>query len=76
DVLSFLKDKITSSELGKELLDEIDSKATQEAVDNAIGEVQNSVNESIQQVENDLAQTSSEIKAQVDSVNQSLKENI
>lgn len=76
DVLSFLKDKITSSELGKELLDEIDSKATQEAVDNAIGELQNSVNESIQQVENDLAQTSSEIKAQVDSVNQSLKENI
>lgn len=76
DVLSFLKDKITSSELGKELLDEIDSKATQEAVDNAIGEIQNSVNESIQQVENDLAQTSSEIKAQVDSVNQSLKENI
>lgn len=76
DVLSFLKDKITSSELGKELLDEINSKATQEAVDNAIGEVQNSVNESIQQVENDLAQTSSEIKAQVDSVNQSLKENI
>lgn len=76
DVLSFLKDKITSSELGKELLDEIDSKATQEAVDNAIGEVQNSVNESIQQVENDLAQTSSEIKAQVDSVNRSLKENI
>ncbi len=76
DVLSFLKDKITSSELGKELLDEIDSKATQEAVDKAIGEVQNSVNESIQQVENDLAQTSSEIKAQVDSVNQSLKENI
>ncbi|WP_449264929.1 phage tail tip fiber protein [Escherichia coli] len=76
DVLSFLKDKITSSELGKELLDEIDSKATQETVDNAIGEVQNSVNESIQQVENDLAQTSSEIKAQVDSVNQSLKEDI
>ncbi|HIC9684317.1 TPA: phage tail tip fiber protein [Klebsiella pneumoniae] len=76
DVLSFLKDKITSSELGKELLDEIDSKATQEAVDNAIGEAQNSVNESIQQVENDLAQTSSEIKAQVDSVNQSLKEDI
>ncbi|HEL6436018.1 TPA: DUF1983 domain-containing protein [Klebsiella pneumoniae] len=76
DVLSFLRDKITSSELGKELLDEIDSKATQEAVDNAIGEVQNSVNESIQQVENDLAQTSSEIKAQVDSVNQSLKEDI
>nr|HBX2804701.1 DUF1983 domain-containing protein [Klebsiella pneumoniae] len=76
DVLSFLKDKITSSELGKELLDEIDSKATQEAVDNAIGEVQNSVNESIQQVEYDLAQTSSEIKAQVDSVNQSLKEDI
>ncbi|HGW8969462.1 TPA: phage tail protein [Klebsiella pneumoniae] len=76
DVLSFLKDKITSSELGKELLDEIDSKATQEAVDNAIGEVHNSVNESIQQVENDLAQTSSEIKAQVDSVNQSLKEDI
>ncbi|HGS5982102.1 TPA: phage tail protein [Klebsiella quasipneumoniae subsp. quasipneumoniae] len=76
DVLSFLKDKITSSELGKELLDEIDSKATQEAVDNAIGEVQNSVNESIQQVGNDLAQTSSEIKAQVDSVNQSLKEDI
>ncbi len=76
DVLSFLKDKITSSELGKELLDEIDSKATQEAVDKAIGEVQNSVNESIQQVENDLAQTSSEIKAQVDSVNQSLKEDI
>ncbi|HCS6563926.1 TPA: DUF1983 domain-containing protein [Escherichia coli] len=76
DVLSFLKDKITSSELGKELLEEIDSKATQEAVDNAIGEVQNSVNESIQQVENDLAQTSSEIKAQVDSVNQSLKEDI
>ncbi|MDP1269553.1 phage tail tip fiber protein, partial [Klebsiella pneumoniae] len=76
DVLSFLKDKITSSELGKELLDEIDSKATQEAVDNAIGEVQNSVNESIQQVENDLAQTSSEIKAKVDSVNQSLKEDI
>lgn len=76
DVLSFLKDKITSSELGKELLDEIDSKATQEAVDNAIGEVQNSVNESIQQVENDLAQASSEIKAQVDSVNQSLKEDI
>ncbi|HCU2549515.1 TPA: DUF1983 domain-containing protein [Klebsiella pneumoniae] len=76
DVLSFLKDKITSSELGKELLDEIDSKATQEAVDNAIGEVQNSVNESIQQVENDLAQTSSEIKAQVESVNQSLKEDI
>ncbi|MBK2612202.1 phage tail tip fiber protein [Raoultella ornithinolytica] len=76
DVLSFLKDKITSSELGKDLLDEIDSKATQEAVDNAIGEVQNSVNESIQQVENDLAQTSSEIKAQVDSVNQSLKEDI
>ncbi|HCA8529898.1 TPA: DUF1983 domain-containing protein [Klebsiella variicola] len=76
DVLSFLKDKITSSELGKELLDEIDSKATQEAVDNAIGEVQNSVNESIQQVENDLAQTSSEIKAQVDSVHQSLKEDI
>lgn len=76
DVLSFLKDKITSSELGKELLDEIDSKATQEAVDNAIGEVQNSVNESIQQVEYDLAQTSSEIKAQVDSVNRSLKEDI
>lgn len=76
DVLSFLKDKITYSELGKELLDEIDSKATQEAVDKAIGEVQNSVNESIQQVENDLAQTSSEIKAQVDSVNQSLKEDI
>ncbi|EJU0323970.1 DUF1983 domain-containing protein [Escherichia coli] len=76
DVLSFLKDKITTSELGKELLDEIDSKATQETVDNAIGEVQNSVNESIQQVENDLAQTSSEIKAQVDSVNQSLKEDI
>lgn len=80
DVLSFLKDKITSSELGKDLLDDIDSKATQEAVDNAIGEVQNSVNESIQQVENDLAQTSTEIqdnvKQQVDEVKQSVKENI
>lgn len=33
DVLSFLTGKITSSELGQELLEEIDTKASQEAVD-------------------------------------------
>ncbi|EIP3247677.1 DUF1983 domain-containing protein [Escherichia coli] len=33
DVLSFLTGKVTSSELGQELLEEIDTKASQEAVD-------------------------------------------
>lgn len=80
EVLSFLKDKITSSELGQELLEEIDSKASQEAVDNAIGEVVGSINESIQNVENELAEKATEIqnsvKEQVDAVNDSVKENI
>lgn len=52
DVLSFLKNKITSSELGQELLADIDSKATQEAVkeieekiDSDVGDLSQSVND-------------------------------
>ncbi|HHT4259118.1 TPA: phage tail tip fiber protein [Klebsiella variicola] len=43
DVLSFLTNKITESELGQDLLSDLDSKATSEAVDNAINEVKQDI---------------------------------
>lgn len=52
DVLSFLKNKITSSELGQDLLDDIDQSATKEAVeevskriDDSVGELHKAVDE-------------------------------
>ncbi|ELK9319106.1 DUF1983 domain-containing protein [Salmonella enterica] len=43
DVLSFLTGKITSSELGQELLEEIDSKVSQEAVDSIYQQMEESL---------------------------------
>ncbi|KAE9753728.1 phage tail tip fiber protein [Escherichia coli] len=48
DVLSFLTGKITSSELGQALLEDINSKASQEAVD----ELNEHINQSVDSLEN------------------------
>ena len=77
DVLSFLTGQITSSELGQELLEEIDSKATQEAVDNLHKQVEESLqdlaeaDETLQQSQSDLQ---NEVSGTLDKVNEALQQ--
>lgn len=77
DVLSFLTGQITSSELGQELLEEINSKATQEAVDNLHQQVEESLqdlaeaDETLQQSQSDLQ---NEISGTLDKVNEALQQ--
>lgn len=63
DVLSFLAGKITSSELGQALLEDINSKASQEAVD----ELNEHINQSVESLEgsvNDVKEDIAELDKQ------------
>lgn len=63
DVLSFLEGKITSSELGQALLEDINSKASQEAVD----ELNEHINQSVESLEgavNDVKEDIAELDKQ------------
>lgn len=77
DVLSFLAGKITSSELGQELLEEIDTKASQDAVDNLHKQMEESLkelaaaDETLQQSQTDLK---NEVSGTLDKVNDALKQ--
>lgn len=68
NVLSFLAGKITSSELGQELLEEIDSKVSQEAVDEINKQLENSLKE-LEQSQTDLK---TEVSGTMDKVNEAL----
>ncbi|EOT9483075.1 phage tail protein [Escherichia coli] len=54
DVLSFLKDKITSSELGKELLDDINSKVSYEQLEQSQTDLKNEVSGTLDKVNDAL----------------------
>lgn len=54
DVLSFLKDKITSSELGKELLDDINSKVSYEELEQSQTDLKNEVSGTLDKVNDAL----------------------
>lgn len=77
DVLSFLTGKITSSELGQELLEEIDTKASQDAVDNLHKQMEESLkelaaaDEILQQSQTDLK---NEVSGTLDKVNDALQQ--
>lgn len=77
DVLSFLAGKITSSELGQELLEEIDTKASQDAVDNLHKQMEESLkelaaaDETLQQSQTDLK---NEVSGTLDKVNDALQQ--
>lgn len=77
DVLSFLTGKITSSELGQELLEEIDTKASQDAVDNLHKQMEESLKElaaadgTLQQSQTDLK---NEVSGTLDKVNDALQQ--
>lgn len=58
DVLSFLTGKITSSELGQELLEEIDSKASQDAVD----AINKQMEESLKELDQSVADLDSKLE--------------
>ncbi|MDE9568824.1 DUF1983 domain-containing protein [Xenorhabdus bovienii] len=82
DILSFLKNKITSSELGKELLEEIETKATNEDLDviqdlvnksdKKIDAIQDLVNESDKKID-DIDKITSEIKSSQETLNSSVE---
>ena len=68
DVLSFLTGKITSSELGQELLEEIDTKVSQEAVDAIYQQMEDSLNslgEKLTAADQRLEEAQSSLKAEV-----------
>lgn len=67
DVLSFLKNKITESELGQDLLSDIDSKATSEAVDNAINEVKQDVENKVEEAKQESQNLVSDAKSELNS---------
>lgn len=77
DVLSFLTGKITSSELGQELLEDIDTKASQDAVDNLHKQMEESLkelaaaDETLQQSQTDLK---NEVSGTLDKVNDALQQ--
>ncbi|MES3469436.1 phage tail tip fiber protein [Citrobacter europaeus] len=77
DVLSFLTGKITSSELGQGLLEEIDTKASQDAVDNLHKQMEESLkelaaaDETLQQSQTDLK---NEVSGTLDKVNDALQQ--
>lgn len=54
DVVSFLKDKITSSELGKELLDDINSKVSYEELEQSQTDLKNEVSGTLDKVNDAL----------------------
>lgn len=58
DVLSFLTGKITSSELGQELLEEIDAKASQDAVD----AINKQMEESLKELDQSVADLDSKLE--------------
>nr|WP_038234176.1 phage tail protein [Xenorhabdus szentirmaii] len=82
DVLSFLKNKITSSELGKELLEEIDTKAAKgdlDAIHDLIGKsetkidaIQDLVDESDKKID-EIGKITGEIKVSQESLNSSVE---
>ncbi|EBF7254826.1 DUF1983 domain-containing protein, partial [Salmonella enterica] len=88
DVLSFLTGKITSSELGQELLEEIDTKASQEAVDAINKQMEESLKEldqSVSDLDGKLSETSdrleqaqndlkTEVSGTLDKVNEALSQ--
>lgn len=81
DVLSFLTGKITSSELGQELLEEIDTKVSQEAVDaiyqqmeeslNSLGEKLTAADQRLEEAQNSLK---TEVAGTLDKVGQALQQ--
>ncbi|ENG0986421.1 host specificity protein J, partial [Salmonella enterica] len=69
DILSFLKDKITSSELGQELLEDINSKASQDAVNEIYKEMEDSLSEldgKLTIASNKLESAQTELKSEID----------
>uniref|UniRef100_UPI00069F9686 TipJ family phage tail tip protein n=1 Tax=Xenorhabdus khoisanae TaxID=880157 RepID=UPI00069F9686 len=82
DILSFLKNKITSSELGKELLEEIETKAAGEdldAIQDLVGEtdkkidaIQDLIDESGEKID-EIDKITGEIKASQDILNSSVE---
>ncbi|WP_085000741.1 phage tail tip fiber protein [Cronobacter sakazakii] len=81
DVLSFLTGKITSSELGQELLEEIDTKVSQEAVDAIYQQMEDSLNslgEKLTAADQRLEEAQSSLKTEVagtlDKVGQALQQ--
>lgn len=68
DVLSFLKDQITRSELGQELLAEIDAKATIEQVDEMVNSVTEHIDTAIDEAVSLIGKTLEETTAKVDQV--------
>ncbi|WBM73005.1 phage tail protein (plasmid) [Buttiauxella sp. WJP83] len=77
DVLSFLTGKITSSELGQELLEEIDSKASEAVVDELHKQMEESLKE-LSKADEMLQQSQSDLKNEVsdtiDKVKDALKQ--
>lgn len=74
DVLSFLENKITESELGQDLLSEIDSKANKESVDNAINEIQTSVNQALLEAQSTIEEVSNNAEQAIESANQAIED--
>ncbi|ELD1608246.1 DUF1983 domain-containing protein (plasmid) [Escherichia coli] len=75
DVLSFLAGQITSSELGKELLEEIDTKATQETVESIQKQMEESLKELDQNV-TDLTDKLTEADSRLDESREALETEI
>lgn len=70
DVLSFLANKITSSELGQALNEEIDSKASQQAVD----EINNHIDQSVESLEGEISALNKELTSSIDEFKTSFTE--
>lgn len=70
DVLSFLTGKITSSELGQELLEEIDTKASQEAVD----AINKQMEESLKELDQSLSELGGKLEDTSDRLEQAQEE--
>lgn len=70
DVLSFLANKITSSELGQALNEEIDSKASQQAVD----EINNHIVQSVESLEGEISALNKELMSSIDEFKTSFTE--
>lgn len=81
DVLSFLTGKITSSELGQELLEEINDKVSQEAVeeiykqmDDSLQSLDERLTEADKRLEEAQSDLQNEVSGTVDKVNDALKQ--
>ncbi|MCJ8600983.1 phage tail protein [Klebsiella pneumoniae] len=72
DVLSFLQDQITRSELGKDLLEEIDAKATIEKVEESL----DSINARIDALNADIEKALEEATAKIDQARSDIDQTI